>query len=110
VAVNKMDDPTVNWDKARWDEIVAQLSPFIKQVGYNLKTDVKFVPLSAIKGTNIKEPMSPEVCDWYKGKSLLTTLDGIVVIIISIVIIIISIVIIIIIFFTLITNDDYPKN
>ncbi len=38
IVVNKMDDPSVGWDKARFDEIVNELSPFLKTVGYNPKT------------------------------------------------------------------------
>ena len=35
--VNKMDDPTVKWDKTRYDEITTKLSPFLKQWGYNVE-------------------------------------------------------------------------
>lgn len=37
VVVNKMDDPTVNWDKSRYDEIESKMSPFLKTSGYNVK-------------------------------------------------------------------------
>ena len=30
VVVNKMDDPSVAWDKARYDEIESKLTPFLK--------------------------------------------------------------------------------
>merc|ERR1712142_1335537 len=47
VAINKMDDPTVQWDQGRYDEIVGKLSPWLsKQVGYK-KDQVHFLPLSA---------------------------------------------------------------
>jgi peptide chain release factor subunit 3 len=36
--VNKMDDATVNWDKARYDECTTKILPFLKSVGYNPKT------------------------------------------------------------------------
>jgi len=75
VLINKMDDPTVGWDKERYNEIISQLSPFIKQVGYNTKTDVIFLPVSGIKGINIKEPVDANVCNWYNGPSLLQLLD-----------------------------------
>ncbi|PNX71498.1 eukaryotic peptide chain release factor GTP-binding subunit erf3a-like protein, partial [Trifolium pratense] len=35
VVVNKMDDPTVNWSKERYDEIESKMVPFLKQSGYN---------------------------------------------------------------------------
>ena len=55
VIVNKMDDPTVKWDKGRWDEIVAKISPFLKSCGYNVQRDVQFVPISGLHGTNVKD-------------------------------------------------------
>ncbi|RCH82408.1 translation termination factor GTPase eRF3, partial [Rhizopus stolonifer] len=74
VAINKMDDPTVQWDKARYDEITSKLSLFLKQTGFNPKTDVQFIPLSGFTGANIKD-RSPEQCPWYDGPSLLEFLD-----------------------------------
>ncbi|KAJ6297130.1 hypothetical protein OIU78_022788, partial [Salix suchowensis] len=37
VVVNKMDDPTVNWSKERYDEIESKMIPFLKSSGYNVK-------------------------------------------------------------------------
>ncbi|CAO3631672.1 unnamed protein product [Mucor fragilis] len=74
VAINKMDDPTVNWDKARYDEIVSKLTPFMKQTGFNPKTDIHFMPLSGFSGANIKD-RDTKVCPWYDGPSLLEFLD-----------------------------------
>ncbi|GAN00657.1 eukaryotic polypeptide chain release factor 3 [Mucor ambiguus] len=74
VAINKMDDPTVNWDKARYDEIVGKLTPFMKQTGFNPKTDIHFMPLSGFSGANIKD-RDTKVCPWYDGPSLLEFLD-----------------------------------
>ncbi|GAA5825810.1 hypothetical protein JCM3770_006343 [Rhodotorula araucariae] len=75
VVVNKMDDPTVNWDKARYDEIVSKLSPFLKGTGYNMKTDVTFIPVSGFTGANIKEPADRKLAPWVEGPPLLTFLD-----------------------------------
>ncbi|KAI8878977.1 hypothetical protein K501DRAFT_297315 [Backusella circina FSU 941] len=75
VAVNKMDDPTVNWDKARYDEIVTKLTPFLKGTGYNPKTDIHFMPLSGFSGANIKDRAPADVCSFYDGPSLLEFLD-----------------------------------
>ncbi|XP_015774567.1 PREDICTED: eukaryotic peptide chain release factor GTP-binding subunit ERF3A-like [Acropora digitifera] len=38
ILVNKMDDPTVEWDKTRYEEIQTKLTPFLKKVGFNPKT------------------------------------------------------------------------
>lgn len=62
VAVNKMD--SVNWDQARFQEIVKETSNFIKKVGYNPKT-VPFVPISGWNGDNMIEATTN--APWYKG-------------------------------------------
>ncbi|KAK9079340.1 hypothetical protein SSX86_001011 [Deinandra increscens subsp. villosa] len=36
VVVNKMDDPTVNWSKERYDEIESRMVPFLKLSGFGL--------------------------------------------------------------------------
>jgi peptide chain release factor subunit 3 len=38
IAVNKMDDPTVEWSKERYDECTTKLTNFLKGTGYNPKT------------------------------------------------------------------------
>ncbi|KLO19765.1 hypothetical protein SCHPADRAFT_898344 [Schizopora paradoxa] len=73
VVVNKMDEPTVNWDKARYDEIVNKLSPFMKQ--FYGKNDVSWVPVSAQTGQNLKDRVSKSIAPWYDGPSLLEHLD-----------------------------------
>ncbi|KAH8552207.1 P-loop containing nucleoside triphosphate hydrolase protein [Umbelopsis sp. PMI_123] len=74
VVVNKMDDPTVMWDKERYDEIVSKFNPFLKGTGYNPKTDVTWMPVSGFTGANIKERSKD--CTWYSGPSLLEYLDN----------------------------------
>lgn len=64
VVVNKMDEPTVNWDKARYDEIVNKLSPFMKQ--FYGKNDVSWVPVSAQTGQNLKDRVSKSIAPWYE--------------------------------------------
>jgi peptide chain release factor subunit 3 len=76
VVINKMDDPTVAWDKARYDEIVEKLTLFLKSVGYNPKTDITFIPVSAFTGANMKERLDPKVASWYSGPALLEYLDN----------------------------------
>jgi len=62
VAVNKMD--TNKWSEERYNEIVKEVSNFIKKVGYNPKT-VPFVPISGWHGDNMLEPS--ENMTWFKG-------------------------------------------
>jgi translation elongation factor EF-1alpha len=35
VAVNKMDDKSVNWSEDRFNEIKNEVSGFLKKIGYN---------------------------------------------------------------------------
>lgn len=77
VAVNKMDDPTVEWSKERYEECINRLAVFLKGLGYNPKTDLIFLPCSAQVGDNLKDRLSKEVCTWYDGPSLLEVLDNI---------------------------------
>lgn len=74
VGVNKMDDKTVMYSKARFDEIVTEVSAYLANVGYKPKK-VKFVPISGWSGDNMidKSPNTP----WYKGPYLLEALDQI---------------------------------
>ena len=65
VVVNKMDDPTVNWDQARYNEIKDKLVPFIKVAGFNPK-DVSFIPISGYTGLNLKDPVPASICSWWK--------------------------------------------
>ncbi|KAF9247100.1 P-loop containing nucleoside triphosphate hydrolase protein [Melanogaster broomeanus] len=74
VVINKMDDPTVNWDEARYNEIKEKLTPFIKSAGFNPK-DVTFIPISAYTGLNLKDPIPKSTCTWWKGSSFLDHLD-----------------------------------
>jgi peptide chain release factor subunit 3 len=76
VIVNKMDEPTVKWSKARWEEIVGKLTPFLKTSGYNVARHVHFIPISGLSGANVKDRAPPDVCPWYSGPSLLECLDG----------------------------------
>ena len=81
IAVNKMDDPSVagpagEWSQARYDEVVAGISPFLKATGYNLKKDVTFLPMSGLHGHNIRDPPPAGTAPWWSGPTLFTVLDG----------------------------------
>ncbi|CAN6896225.1 unnamed protein product [Brassica oleracea] len=78
VVVNKMDDPTVNWSKERYDEIEQKMVPFLKSSSYNTKKDVIFLPISGlIMGVNMDKRMDRNVCPWYSGPSFFEVLDSI---------------------------------
>ncbi|KAJ8086576.1 translation termination factor GTPase eRF3 [Marasmius tenuissimus] len=74
IAINKMDDSTVNWDKARYDEIKEKITPFVKAAGFNPKTDVTFIPVSAYTGKNLKDRVGKDA-PWWDGPSFLELLD-----------------------------------
>ena len=76
VAVNKMDDPTVEWSHDRYKECTEKLMNFLnRQVGY-AKADVKFMPISAQTTVGIKNRVPKDLAPWYDGPSLLEFLDG----------------------------------
>ncbi|KAG8744427.1 translation termination factor GTPase eRF3 [Ceratobasidium sp. 414] len=81
VVINKMDDPTVEWSVERYNEIKDKLTPFLRGSGFNPKTDVNFIPVSAYTGANLKERAAGSVCSWYdpgwdrSGLPLLVLLD-----------------------------------
>ena len=68
VAINKMDDPTVNWNKARYEDIKGRLIPFIRAAGFDSFKDVSFLPVSAYTGVNLKERATKSQCHWWRGE------------------------------------------
>ncbi|KAM7280372.1 hypothetical protein ACFE04_007506 [Oxalis oulophora] len=76
VVVNKMDDPTVNWSKERYDEIEGKMTPFLKTSGYNVKKDVQFLPISGLMGLNMKTRVEKSSCPWWNGPCLFEALDS----------------------------------
>jgi peptide chain release factor subunit 3 len=75
IVINKMDDVTVAWDEGRYNEIRDKMIPFVKAAGFNPKTDVVFMPVSAYTGANLKDVVAKGVAPWYKGTSFLDHLD-----------------------------------
>ncbi|PPR94295.1 hypothetical protein GOBAR_AA26374 [Gossypium barbadense] len=71
---NKMDATTPKYSKARYDEIVKEVSSYLKKVGYNPEK-IPFVPISGFEGDNMIERSTN--LDWYKGPTLLEALDQI---------------------------------
>jgi peptide chain release factor subunit 3 len=76
VVINKMDDPTVEWSQDRYNECTSKLGQFLKGTGYNLKTDVFFMPVAAQQMMNIKDRVGKEIAPWWDGPSLLEYLDN----------------------------------
>ncbi len=72
VAINKMDDATVNWSKERYEEVKQGVSKFLRMIGYNV-AKLHFVPVSAWYGDNIV--IKSERMPWYDGPTLVEALD-----------------------------------
>lgn len=78
VVINKMDEKTVKWSKARYEEIQSKMKPFLRHsCGFRLKRDVQWVPISGMTGENLKDRATAETCPWYRGPSLIELLDKI---------------------------------
>jgi elongation factor 1-alpha len=75
VAVNKMDDNTVNFSEDRYKEIKEEVSAMLKRIGYN-PSKIPFVPVSGWSGENLAEPS--ERMPWWTGGTLVDALDGVV--------------------------------
>lgn len=93
VLVNKMDDPTVNWDETRlvdcllnlafflidfyrYNECRDKILPYLKKLGFNLNKDLFFLPCSGQLGQNLKEPIDKSVCPWFNGPAFIPFIDG----------------------------------
>ena len=72
--LQQMDATTPKYSKARYDEIVKEVSSYLKKVGYN-PDKIPFVPISGFEGDNMIERSTN--LDWYKGPTLLEALDQI---------------------------------
>ncbi|MEM3577292.1 MAG: translation elongation factor EF-1 subunit alpha [Candidatus Bathyarchaeia archaeon] len=72
VAVNKMDDASVNWSEERYNEIKNEVSRMLRMVGYKVEK-IPFVPTSGWTGDNLVKPS--EKMPWYKGPTLIDALD-----------------------------------
>ncbi len=72
VACNKMDDKTVKYSEARYNEIKEEVSNYLKKIGYK-PMKIPFVPISGWEGDNMIEKSTN--MPWYKGPYLLEALD-----------------------------------
>merc|ERR1712025_984007 len=64
LGINKMDSTEPKYSEARYDEIVKEVSNYVKKIGYNPKT-IAFVPISGWHGDNMIEKSTN--MPWYKG-------------------------------------------
>lgn len=87
VVVNKLEMAQPAWSKDRFDEIKGLLTPFLQASGFNLKR-VRFVPVSALTGVNVKPKARATASSttnggddatllkkWYQGPTLLESID-----------------------------------
>ncbi|WP_416441115.1 sulfate adenylyltransferase subunit CysN [Leeuwenhoekiella sp. A16] len=70
VCVNKMD--LINYSEEEYDKIVEDYKSFASKLQIN---DIRFIPISALNGDNVVN--KSENMDWYKGDTLLGTLETI---------------------------------
>merc|ERR1712214_97715 len=73
VGINKMDNTEPKYSEARFQEIVKEVSNYVKKIGYNPKS-VAFVPISGWHGDNMIEPSAN--MSWYKGWEKETKEEG----------------------------------
>ncbi|KAF8901630.1 hypothetical protein CPB84DRAFT_1846637 [Gymnopilus junonius] len=74
VAVNKLDQ--VEWSKSRYEEICAELKPFLAQSGFQ-PSKAKFVPVAAMEGVNLVDregATAIPLSEWYNGPTLVDLL------------------------------------
>jgi elongation factor 1-alpha len=72
VAVNKMDDASVNWSQERYNEVKNEVTRMLKMVGYKTEK-IPFVPTSGWTGDNLVK--ASDKMPWYKGPTLIEALD-----------------------------------
>jgi elongation factor 1-alpha len=72
VAINKMDDVSVNWSEERYNEIKNEISRMLKMVGFKVE-EIPFVPVSGWTGDNLMK--KSDKMPWYKGPTLYEALD-----------------------------------
>ncbi|MFI5158066.1 MAG: sulfate adenylyltransferase subunit CysN [Sphingobacteriales bacterium] len=70
VCINKMD--LVDFSEEAYNKVVEEYEAFASKLDI---TDIRYIPISALNGDNVVN--SSENMDWYKGASLLDTLETI---------------------------------
>lgn len=73
IALNKMDE--IGYDETKYNNILKEVKKLLTSVGYKEEA-LKFVPTSAWMGDNVAK--KSDKMGWYKGDTLLNTLDTLV--------------------------------
>ena len=73
VAINKMD--LVEFSETRFNEIQAEYSNFVNQLGDRKPANIIFTPISALNGDNVVN--KSEHTPWYTGDTLMGTLESV---------------------------------
>ncbi|XP_050422019.1 eukaryotic peptide chain release factor GTP-binding subunit ERF3A isoform X1 [Adelges cooleyi] len=76
VLINKMDDPTVLWSKARYEECRDKILPYLRKLGFNVAKDLTFMPVSGQTGLGLKDQVDESICPWYRGPAFIPFIDG----------------------------------
>jgi peptide chain release factor subunit 3 len=63
VAINKLDDPTVDWDESRYQYIQKRIIPFLKEIGWRSQM-ITFFPVSGLSGDGIVDNVPSGVSEW----------------------------------------------
>jgi elongation factor 1-alpha len=71
VAINKMD--AMEYKEDAFNKTVEEVTKLLQGIGYKMD-EIKFVPTSGYKGDNIAK--KSENMDWYKGPTLVESLDN----------------------------------
>ncbi len=74
IAINKMDISGVDYSEEKYKKVKEDVSTLLKTVGYK-PDEIPFLALASLKGDNVAK--KSEKMPWYKGKTLLETLDDI---------------------------------
>ncbi len=72
VLINKMDDPTVNYSKERYEEVKQGVTDLLKRIGFDV-SKISFIPVSGWIGDNLIE--RSDKMKWYDGPTLIEALD-----------------------------------
>ncbi|XP_026822912.1 eukaryotic peptide chain release factor GTP-binding subunit ERF3A [Rhopalosiphum maidis] len=76
VLINKMDDSTVLWSKARYEECRDKILPYLKKLGFNVAKDLTFMPVSGQTGLGLKDQVDESICPWYRGPAFIPFIDS----------------------------------
>jgi elongation factor 1-alpha len=74
IAVNKMDISGVEYSEDKFNKVKEDVSNLLKTVGYN-PDEIPFLAIASLPGDNVCK--KSDKMPWYKGKTLLETLDDI---------------------------------